>query len=309
MHEDIIRVEKVTKDFGKVRAIDCISLSVKSNEIYGLIGPDGSGKSTLIRILSTVMNPSSGVVEILGLNPSNNPEKIKNKIGYVSQNFGLYRDLTVEENIKFYADIYEVDRKECRQKSSKFLEMYNLSEFVKRKAGHLSGGMKQKLSLICALIHKPQIIFLDEPTNGVDPVSRMEFWKILSGVTKEGTSVFISTSYIDEAEKCDSISLIFNGKIIAQGTPDSIKGMFTGKIIKIVCKKPGEIARCFDGINEVSDVFVYGDFVNVLTFKNNVDVSFITDVLERKNSDYYETYPVEPGLEDVFISMMKGLHA
>ncbi|HQX53595.1 MAG TPA: ABC transporter ATP-binding protein, partial [Planctomycetaceae bacterium] len=219
-------------------AVDGLSLSVGEGEIFGLVGPDGAGKTTTMRMLTAIMEPTSGDAWVAGYHIVKEGEAIKETIGYMSQRFGLYPDLTVMENIDFYADIYEVPRRGRSVKVDELLAFSNLTPFKKRMAGKLSGGMKQKLGLACALIHTPKVLFLDEPTNGVDPVSRRDFWRILYQLLRENVTIFVSTAYLDEAERCNRLALLNKGKLLALGTPDEVKKLMQGTIYEIRTSEP-----------------------------------------------------------------------
>lgn len=223
---NIIQIENLVKNFGNLQALKGITLNVTQGDIYGLLGPDGAGKSTLIRILSTVLEPGAGKVMVCGKDVQTRYEQIKEQIGYMPQRFGLYEDLTVVENLDFFADIFGLSKQERQTRFQRFLGFSGLLPFQNRLAGNLSGGMKQKLGLACVLIHHPQLLLLDEPTNGVDPVSRREFWEILAEMKKEGLSIFVSTAYMDEATLCDHVFLMHEGKIIQSDTPQNIIGSF-----------------------------------------------------------------------------------
>ena len=222
----IVEVENLIKNFGDVNAIKDVSFIIENQGIYGLVGSDGAGKSTLIRIIATVLKATGGQVNVLGKDVKKEYEQIKENIGYMPQRFGLYEDLTLIENLNFFADIFELKRKEREERIEKFLGFSGLIPFKSRLAGNLSGGMKQKLGLACVLIHYPKLLLLDEPTNGVDPVSRREFWNILLEMKKEGLTILVSTAYMDEALFCDNIFLMHQGKFIASDTPEKITGIF-----------------------------------------------------------------------------------
>jgi ABC-2 type transport system ATP-binding protein len=222
MNTNYISVDNVSMSFGAVKALDCISLSAEKGRIFGLIGSDGAGKSTLLRLLATMMKPSSGKMTIAGLDIVSDRYRVKDIIGYMPQRFGLYQDLTVEENMRFFMDIFGTKRDERKAKMEKYLSFSNLLPYLKRPAGKLSGGMKQKLGLACVLVHEPEVLILDEPTNGVDPVSRKEFWDILLQMRSEGKTILVSTAYLDEGELCDGVALMHKSKLIMAGTPDEI---------------------------------------------------------------------------------------
>ncbi|MBN1823468.1 MAG: ABC transporter ATP-binding protein [Endomicrobiales bacterium] len=219
----IVEVTDLKKHFGQTRAVDGVTFDVRSGEIFGIIGPDAAGKTTTLRILSGIMDQTSGRCSVLGNELPKKAEEVKKNIGYMSQKFNLYPDLTVEENIEFFSDIFLTDRKTLSKRIEPLLRMTRLSDFTKRLAGNLSGGMKQKLALICTLIHRPKLLILDEPTTGVDPVSRREFWEILHEILLEGVTVLICTPYMDEAEWCTRVALMHNGKVLAVDTPPGLK--------------------------------------------------------------------------------------
>ncbi len=223
-----IQAYNLTKRFNHIIAVHRLNLTVRSGEIFGLVGPDASGKTTTLRMLCGILQPDEGEGRIAGFDILKERECLKERIGYLPQRFGLYGDLTVLENIQFYADLYQVPKKERRDRIAKLLQIANLEPFTKRKAQDLSGGMKQKLGLICVLIHIPQILFLDEPTTGVDPLSRRDFWIILYDLLKEGVTILFSTSYLDEAERCHRVGLIYKGELLITDTPSAIKNRLKG---------------------------------------------------------------------------------
>lgn len=217
---DAIRLQNLTRSFGNVTAVDRLTFSVGEGELFGLVGPDGAGKTTTMRLLTAILDPTGGDAWVAGYHSVREAAAIKESIGYMSQRFGLYSDLTVLQNMNFYADIYGVARRGRADQIDRLLAFSNLVPFKQRLAGNLSGGMKQKLGLACALIHTPQVLFLDEPTNGVDPVSRRDFWRILYQLIRDGVTIFLSTAYLDEAERCSRLALIHRGRLLAMGTPD-----------------------------------------------------------------------------------------
>jgi len=227
-----IKTVDLTKKFGDNTAVNKLNLAVEEGEIFGLVGPDGAGKTTTMRLLTGILDPTSGDGWVQGKHIVRDSESLKDDIAYMSQRFGLYEDLTVMENINFYADIYSVSSGERRDRIDKLLGFSGLTPFAKRFAGKLSGGMKQKLGLACALIHTPKVLFLDEPTNGVDPVSRRDFWGILYDMLKEGVTILLSTSYLDEAERCRRVGLIHKGRLLRCETPDAVKAEYGTKTLE-----------------------------------------------------------------------------
>jgi len=226
MSSDLIRIDRVTKQFGSLSAVSGVSLRVREGEICGVVGSDGAGKTTLLRLVATMIAPSSGGVQVAGLDVVTRKSQVKELIGYMPQRFALYHDLTVAENLDFFMDIYGISGAERVQRRQRYLGFSNLLPFVDRRAGDLSGGMKQKLGLACVLVHEPRVLILDEPTNGVDPVSRREFWEILAEMKQEGMTMLISTAYLDEGERCDQLVLMHNSRVLEVATPGQIQAGF-----------------------------------------------------------------------------------
>jgi len=244
--QPMVEVKNITMHFDNVEAIKDISLNIASGDVLGLVGSDGAGKSTLLRLIATMIKPTRGEIYIKGLNVVSEKQKIKNIIGYMPQRFGLYQDLTVEENMQFFMDIFDVPRKERKTRRDKYLGFSNLLPFTDRLAGNLSGGMKQKLGLACVLVHEPQLLILDEPTNGVDPVSRHEFWEILDNMQKEGMTIIVSTAYLDEGEKCNNVGLMHKSMLLDMAAPVVIRGSFKTleeAIIERIKEADGELAN------------------------------------------------------------------
>jgi ABC-2 type transport system ATP-binding protein len=221
-----VQVNKVSMNFGLVEAVRQVSFDVTQGTIFGLVGSDGAGKSTLLRIIATMIKPASGTILIDGLDAVSEKKQVKKRIGYMPQRFGLYQDLTVNENIDFFMDIYGIRGDERKKRKERYLGFSNLLPFLDRQAGNLSGGMKQKLGLACVLVHEPQMLILDEPTNGVDPVSRMEFWDILNQMRQNGMTILVSTAYLDEGEKCDSVGLMHRSQLLVKAPPAEIRSNF-----------------------------------------------------------------------------------
>ena len=301
---DAIRTEKLTKVFDGLAAVDDFTLSVAEGEIFGLVGPDGAGKTTTMRLLTAIMDPTAGEAWVSGHHTVREAETIKEEIGYMSQRFGLYPDLTVMENIEFYADIYGVPHKGREAKIDRLLSFSNLTPFKKRHAGNLSGGMKQKLGLACALIHTPKVLFLDEPTNGVDPVSRRDFWRILYQLLKEKVTIFVSTAYLDEAERCSRVGLIHKGKLLAVGTPDEVKRLMRGTILEIRASIPRLATAVLRKELGADAVSLFGDKVHVVTSAPE-DAARVVDLALRKEGlEFAGIRPIEPALENVFVSVL-----
>jgi len=242
----MVEVIKVNMRFNSVEAVKDVSFSVDKGNIFGLVGSDGAGKSTVLRLIATMIKPTQGEIIVGGLNVVNQRRQIKNLIGYMPQRFGLYQDLTVDENINFFMDIFNIPRKERKMRKDKYLGFSNLLPFLDRQAGQLSGGMKQKPGLACVLVHEPQLLILDEPTNGVDPVSRHEFWEILGNMKKEGMTILVSTAYLDEGERCDCLGLMHSSILLDTAAPAIIRGSFKTleeAIIERIKEVDGGLAR------------------------------------------------------------------
>jgi len=301
---DAIRAEVLTKSFGDVIAVDHLTLSVSPGEIFGLVGPDGAGKTTTMRLLTAIMDPTSGEAWVAGRHVVREAEAIKEEIGYMSQRFGLYPDLTVMENIEFYADIYGVLRERREEKIKRLLAFSNLTPFKKRLAGNLSGGMKQKLGLACALIHTPKVLFLDEPTNGVDPASRRDFWRILYQLLAEKVTIFVSTAYLDEAERCNRVALIYRGRLLACGTPEEVKKLMRGTILEVRSLEPRKAAALLRTKLVADSVGLFGDRVHILTQTPDQATAQAQRAFTEAGLELLGIQPIEPALEDVFVSVL-----
>ena len=301
---DAITADNLTKSFGPITAVDRLSLSVASGELFGLVGSDGAGKTTTIRMLTGVMDPSAGEASVLGRHTVRESEAIKEEIGYMSQRFGLYPDLSVMENIDFYADIYGLAKRERAEKIERLLAFSGLTPFKKRLAGNLSGGMKQKLGLACALVHTPKVLFLDEPTNGVDPVSRRDFWRILNQLLKEGVTIFVATAYLDEADRCHRVGLIHKGRLLACDAPDRLRGLMRGTILELRTANPRKTARLLRDAMPGASVGLFGDRVHLVTEEPDRVKAVAEEVLKKEGVEVRGIRQVEPSLEDVFVSVL-----
>lgn len=301
-----IKTKDLVKSFGTNTAVRDIDLEISRGELFGLVGPDGAGKTTTMRLLTGMMLPTSGEAWVAGHSILHESEKIKEKIGYMSQRFGLYEDLSVLENIHFYADLYDVSKKERTEKIEKLLGFSNLTPFKNRLGGQLSGGMKQKLGLACALIHTPEILFLDEPTNGVDPVSRRDFWRILYELLKEGITIFVSTAYLDEAERCSRVALIHKGKILINAPPGEIKKSLGLAMIQVWVENGREAREALSHIPGVKNVSIYGDSLHMAVEEKNLIDSVLKE-LGRRGVKVKNHREILPSLEDIFISKVSAL--
>lgn len=298
----IIKTEKLRKEFGDIVAVNGISFEVMKGEMFGLVGPDGAGKTSTIRILCGLSNATVGSVTMLAHDIKKDKKFVQKKIGYLSQRFSLYGDLTIDENIEFFANIHDV--KGFEQRRNELLDFTRLTPFRDRLADNLSGGMKQKLALACALIHKPQILFLDEPTTGVDPVSRRDFWKILSSLLKDGITIFMSTPYLDEAERCHRVAMMNKGEIIAIDSPKNIKASIKKEVIEIVCK-PARAAYNAITNNSTFEAQLFGDRINVVLDSYDKDIKSIEKLFKENSVEVLDSRVVTPSLENVFMYLIK----
>lgn len=298
---EVIKIENLKRSYGDIVAVKGVTYSVAKGEMFGLVGPDGAGKTTTIRMLIGLLKPDSGNAQLLGYDLKTQKNKIKDEIGYLSQRFSLYGDLTIDENIEFFADIHGV--KNFKERRNELLEFTRLKPFRDRLADKLSGGMKQKLALACTLIHKPKIIFLDEPTTGVDPVSRRDFWKILSNLLKEGITIFMTTPYLDEAERCNRIALMNSGQIVSWDTPKNVKASLKEQIVEIVCSPIREAYNIIKTKTEY-EVQMYGDRLNVALQNYDEQYKNLEVLLTDNNVEIYDNRVITPSLENVFIHLI-----
>ncbi len=296
----VIEMKGLGRSFGEVRAVDALSFAVHTGEIFGLVGPDGAGKTTTMRMLAGVLSSDSGSAKVAGFDMARDPEGAKHHISYMPQRFGLYEDLTVDENIAFYGDLFSVPRQERETRARELLTAAGLSEFRKRMVGKLSGGMKQKLGLVCALIHRPKVILLDEPTNGVDPVSRRDFWAILYSLIHEGVGILISTSYLDEAERCHRVGLLHKGKLLFCDRPDDLKKQFPGAILAARTSDPLRVKEALTAAAGVKQTVLEGDGVHVIVDRAE-RLPELQGVLHAAGVEVEAFARVEPSIEDLFV--------
>jgi ABC-2 type transport system ATP-binding protein len=302
----VIAVDGLTKRFAEVTAVDGASFAVERGEIFGLVGPDGCGKTATMRMLAGVMRPDQGQIAVEGIDVVANPEGVKPRISYMPQRFGLYEDLTVDENIRFYADLFEVPRPVREERSQRLLAASGMTHFRNFLAGQLSGGMKQKLGLTCALVHTPQILLLDEPTTGVDPVSRRDFWRILYDLREQGVTIVISTAYLDEAERCNRLALLYAGRIVYCDTPAALKGRMPGALLAI-SSSDGRAARAaIANCEGVTHALLVGGGVHAVVDDADLRVPQLRDALQRAGIPFDEIAIVTPGIEDVFVALLEN---
>jgi ABC-2 type transport system ATP-binding protein len=301
-----VEVSNLTRRFGPVVAVENLSFSVSRGELFGIVGPDGAGKTTTLRMLAGVLRPTAGDARVCGASVVRDPEGVKDRIGYVSQRFGLYQDLTVRENLEFYADLYRVPKELRGPRRERLYRFSGLGEFEDRLAGNLSGGMKQKLGLCCALIHEPEVLLLDEPTFGVDPISRRDLWIIVHQMVARGVTVVVSTAYLDEAERCDRIAVLHRGSLLALDSPSRLQASLGRKIWSI---RTGDLPRAQEVLKSVPGVkraTRFGDALHLILADPAGDRDRVVEALSRAGIALLGAEEVEPSLEDVFIEMTRG---
>jgi len=301
----IIQTDNLTRKFKNAVAVNSLNLAIRQGEIFGLVGPDGAGKTTTIRLLVAIMDPTEGRATVAGFDTVEQAEEIKKRIGYMAQRFNLYGDLTVLENLNFFADVFGVRGDERQERIERLLAFARLTEFTKRRATHLSGGMQKKLALACTLVHKPEIIFLDEPTTGVDPVSRREFWDILTELHLEGVTLFVSTPYMDEAERCARVGLMFEGKIIVCDVPERIKRMVAGELLELRLTNLRAAQEVIARLPGVLEVQTYGDLLHIFVDDVALRQSQLEAALAAEKVEVVSLRQTRPRMEEAFISLIR----
>lgn len=300
-------VKDLEKRFGSFVAVNRVSFEVSKGEIFGFLGPNGAGKSTTIRMLTGILAPTAGAGTVAGFDVRTEAEKIKAHIGYMSQKFSLYEDLTVEENIDFYSGIYRVSPEKRRARKEWVIEMAGLQERRQSRTAILSGGWKQRLALGCAILHEPPIIFLDEPTSGVDPVSRRQFWDLIYEMAGRGVTIFVTTHYMDEAEYCDRIGLIYRGELTALGTPQELKTKFMQEdVVEVACDRPQDAMGEIEKLGGVKEVALFGKGLHVVTGDSQATIAAINTTLGERGYQVARVEKIVPSLEDVFVSLIEG---
>ncbi|MFC1724027.1 ATP-binding cassette domain-containing protein [candidate division KSB1 bacterium] len=302
-----ISVNELTMKFGKFTAVDNVSFEVKKGDIFGFLGANGAGKSTTIRLLCGLLKPSSGNAFVGGFNIVDEPENVKRSIGYMSQRFSLYEDLTVKENLSFYGGIYGIDDKELSDRVEKAIAEAGLIGEGNKPAGELAGGWKQRLALSCALLHKPKIVFLDEPTSGVDPLSRRNFWNLIQSIAQSGTTVFVTTHYLEESEYCNKLAFIYDGRIIIKGAPSELKrNVIKSKVFEIEAEDSLKLMEILQSGEFTADVSIFGLKVHLIPAVSHVDKLFLEKFLREENITFKNIREIVPSMEDVFIELIKS---
>jgi len=305
-----VELRELSKHFGAFKAVDCVSLSVEEGEIFGFLGANGAGKSTTIRMLCGLLKPTSGAGLVLGIDVGKQPEEVKKRIGYMSQRFSLYDDLTVAQNLRFFGGVYGLYGSAARERASWALQMAGLEGREGRLTGELPGGWKQRLALACAVLHRPRIVFLDEPTSGVDPISRRRFWRLIDEMAAEGVTVFVTTHYLDEAEYCHRLALIHAGRLVALGTVSDLKGVFAGRtVLEVVAPRPGEALEAIGAETWALETSVFGTRVHVVVEDADEGRRRIVDLLTRQGNPPTAVERILPSLEDVFIHHVEEAEA
>jgi ABC-2 type transport system ATP-binding protein len=297
-----IEVLDLSKQFDDIHAVERLRLKVKAGEMFGIVGPDGAGKTTTIRMLCGILTPTSGTAKVLGYDIVRQPDLVKRGIGYLSQRFSLYGDLSVDENIEFFAEINKLY--DFKKRREELLEFTRLTPFRQRLAERLSGGMKQKLALACTLIHTPKVLFLDEPTTGVDPVSRRDFWKILQSLLKDGITIVLSTPYLDEAERCTRVALMNKGTLMQVDTPENLKHLMRNEVVEVVCDRVRDALALVKAQEGVLEVQGFGDRLNVIVENAKRDFPKVESVLRGSGIRVESWRVMGPSLENIFISLL-----
>ena len=305
--EYAVTVENLEKRYGDFQAVNKVSFQVKRGEIFGFLGPNGAGKSTTMRMLCGIIVPTAGKANVLGYDVFEEAEKIKAQIGYMSQKFSLYEDLTVEENIDFYSGIYQIPQAEKNARKEWVIKMAGLEDHRSSLTSVLAGGWRQRLALGCALLHKPPVIFLDEPTSGVDPISRRNFWDLIYELAAEGVTVFVTTHYMDEAEYCDRLAMIYRGELVAIGTPDEMKTRYmSADILNLECSDPFKMLQEVKKIPEIKEAALFGRGLHLSVENAQQAIPVIVTALKEQESSYTRLDKIKPSLEDVFVSIIEA---
>ncbi len=307
MTPPIIHTQSLTRDFKNTRAVDALNLDIQPGELFGLVGPDGAGKTTTLRILAGLLDITGGEASVAGHDLGKDAESVKPLVGYMAQQFGMYGELSVKENLTFFADLYDVPRSEMAARTERLLSFAGLTEFTDRRATHLSGGMQKKLALACTLIHEPQILLLDEPTTGVDPVSRREFWNILSELHAEGTTILVCTPYMDEADRCSMVGLMYEGRLVECAPPEEIYAMVEGEMIEILPEDWQAAQAMVETIPGVLEVQTYGESLHILVDNARTRLPKIKRSLKKAGIAHHGIRSAPIRMEEAFISLIRNL--
>jgi ABC-2 type transport system ATP-binding protein len=305
--ESIVAVRGLRRSFGSTKAVDGLSFDVSRGEIFGLVGPDGAGKTTVMRILAGVLTADSGSVEVAGCDVRRYPESVKSHISYMPQRFGLYENLSIDENIAFYAGLFGVSRRQREEVAARLLALTGLSRFRSRLAGKLSGGMKQKLALICALIHEPQLVLLDEPTTGVDPISRGELWHLLYELQAQAVTLLIATAYLEEAERCNELALIHQGRLLACDKPEHLKRRMAGEVLRLVTPDPRSARDYLAAAEGVRNCVLIGDGIRLVVDNAELRMPELRSLMLQTELRFSSFEQVSPTIEDLFVAGAAGL--
>ena len=303
----IIETHALTRDYKSNRAVDELDISIQRGELFGLIGPDGAGKTTTLRLLAGLLDITEGSAKIAGYDLESQPEAVKRKIGYMAQEFSLYAELSVLENLTFFAELYDLDNTQIKERRDSLLSFAGLTEFENRRAAQLSGGMQKKLSLACTLIHQPPILLLDEPTTGVDPVSRREFWNIITDLHLQGTTIVISTPYMDEADRCSRVGLMYEGRMVICAPPKEIRSRIQGEIIELIPSDWQAAQQLIATLPGVHEIQTYGESLHILVDSAKNRLPQITRVLDQQGIPYRGERQTSARMEEAFISLIKQM--
>jgi ABC-2 type transport system ATP-binding protein len=305
----IIATHDLQRDFKKNRAVDGLNLSIQPGALFGLVGPDGAGKTTTLRLLAGLLDISSGSASVAGFDLQRQAEAIKPHVGYMAQQFSMYAELSVMENLRFFAEIFDVRQADLAARTERLLSFAGLSEFKDRRAGNLSGGMQKKLALACTLIHQPEILLLDEPTTGVDPISRREFWDILTDLHLDGTTILVSTPYMDEADRCSQVGLMYAGRMVICDTPRRIRQQLEGEVIELLPDDWHAAREVVAGLPGVQEVQTYGEALHLLVDSGKQRLPEIEKALKRHKLGYQRVRLAPARMEEAFISLIQKMEA
>ncbi len=307
MDEYVVEAEGLTRRFGELTAVDTLDLRVPRGHLFGLVGPDGAGKTTTIRMLCAILRPTAGTARVAGYDVVREGGRVHAHAGYMSQRFNLYGDLTVEENIRFFAEIFGIPPSQREERMAELLVFAGLEPFRRRRAEHLSGGMKQKLALACTLIHEPDVLMLDEPTTGVDPVARRDFWKILYTLVGRGVTILVSTPYMDEAERCNTVAFLSRGRLLAVGTPDELKRRLPWQVLALRARPQETAQRIAQGTPGVADVEIMGDVLHLFVANATAILPVLEDNLAKGGVEVRTLRQVPPSMEDTFMWLIQEM--